>query len=77
MKKSQFLDHQIFAKLKQAESIFSSLKKGRFKKYFYKNGKLAIEDVSDYIHMFYNRTRRHQHLGGVSPAEFEAAAKHG
>ncbi len=56
-----------------AESFFSSLKKERIKKRIYKNRKLAIEDVSDYIDMFYNRTRRHQHLGGVSPDEFEAA----
>lgn len=59
-----------------AESFFSSLKKERIKKRIYKNRKLAIEDVSDYIDMFYNRTRRHQHLGGVSPDEFEAAAEH-
>ena len=59
-----------------AESFFSSLKKERIKKRIYKNRKLAIEDVSDYIDVFYNPTRRHQHLGGVSPDEFEAAAKH-
>ena len=59
-----------------AESFFSSLKKERVKKRIYKNRKLAIEDVSDYIELFYNRTRRHQHLGGVSPVEFEAATKH-
>jgi transposase InsO family protein len=28
-----------------------------------------------YIETFYNQTRRHSHLGGVSPAEFEVAAK--
>ncbi|GAB3281027.1 hypothetical protein GCM10027297_19540 [Parahaliea aestuarii] len=58
-----------------AESFFSSLKKERIKKRIYKSRQLAIEDVSDYIDAFYNRTRRHQHLGGVSPDEFEAAAK--
>jgi putative transposase len=57
-----------------AESFFSSLKKERIKKKIYKNRQLAIEDISDYIDSFYNRTRRHQHLGGVSPDEFEAAA---
>lgn len=55
-----------------AESFFSSLKKERIKKKVYKNRQLAIEDISDYIDSFYNRTRRHQHLGGVSPDEFEA-----
>jgi putative transposase len=58
-----------------AESFFSSLKKERIKKKIYKNRQLAIQDISDYIDSFYNRTRRHQHLGGVSPDEFEAAAK--
>jgi len=57
-----------------AESFFSSLKKERIKKKIYRNRQLAIADISDYIDLFYNRTRRHQHLGGVSPDEFEAAA---
>jgi len=29
---------------------------------------------SDYLEAFHNRTRRHSHLGGVSPDEFEVAA---
>ena len=32
-------------------------------------------DISDYIEGFYNRARRHSHLGGVSPDEFEVAAR--
>jgi hypothetical protein len=43
------------------------LKKERIKKRIYKNRELAQADVSDYIHSFYNPTRRHFHLGGVSP----------
>jgi transposase InsO family protein len=35
---------------------------------------LARADVFDYIEVFYNRTRRHSHLGGVSPEAFEAAS---
>lgn len=58
-----------------AESFFSSLKKERIKKHIYKNRELALIDVSDYIDSFYNRTRRHRHLGGVSPEQFEAAHK--
>ncbi|MGJ0528618.1 IS3 family transposase, partial [Burkholderia gladioli] len=27
-----------------------------------------------YIEVFYNRTRRHSHLGGLSPEAFEQAA---
>ncbi|MET0015251.1 MAG: IS3 family transposase [Sedimenticola sp.] len=58
-----------------AESFFSSLKKERVKKHIYKNRALAADDISDYIESFYNPIRRHQHLGGVSPEEFEAALK--
>jgi putative transposase len=58
-----------------AESFFSSLKKERIKKRIYKNRDLANADISDYIVSFYNRSRRHKHLGGVSPEAFEAVAK--
>jgi putative transposase len=49
------------------------LKKERIKKQIYKNRALALADVADYIDTFYNRTRRHGHLGGVSPEQFETA----
>jgi putative transposase len=58
-----------------AESFFSSLKKERIKKQIYKNRALAIAEVADYIDTFYNQTRRHSHLGGLSPEQFEAAHK--
>jgi putative transposase len=58
-----------------AESFFGSLKKERIKKQIYKNRDLAKADVADYIDRFYNRLRRHSHLGGVSPEQFEAAHK--
>jgi putative transposase len=58
-----------------AESFFGSLKKERIKKRIYKNREIATADVFDYIESFYNRARRHSHLGGVSPEEFESAAK--
>ena len=58
-----------------AESFFGSLKKERIKKQIYKNREVAAADVVDYIAAFYNRSRRHGHLGGVSPEEFEAAHK--
>jgi len=57
-----------------AESFFGSLKKERIKKRVYKTRDLARADVFDYIEVFYNRTRRHSHLGGVSPEAFEAAS---
>ncbi|TJY54793.1 IS3 family transposase [Sinimarinibacterium sp. CAU 1509] len=57
-----------------AESFFSSLKKERIRKRIYKTRELARADIFDYIEVFYNRTRRHSHLGGVSPEAFEQAA---
>lgn len=58
-----------------AESFFSSLKKERIKKHIYKTRELAKRDVADYIDAFYNCTRRHSHLAGLSPEHFEAAHK--
>jgi len=57
-----------------AESFFSSLKKERIKKRIYNTRQQATEDIAEYIDGFYNRTRRHKHLSGVSPEQFEAAA---
>lgn len=54
-----------------AESFFSSLKKERIKKRIYKTRDLAKADIFDYIEMFYNQSRRHTHIGGVSPETFE------
>jgi putative transposase len=56
------------------ESFFSSLKKERIKKRIYKTRDLARADVFDYIEVFYNRQRRHSHLGGVSPEAYEQAS---
>jgi putative transposase len=58
-----------------AESFFISLKEERIKKQIYKKRALAIADVADDTDTFYNRARRHSHLGGVSPEQFEAAHK--
>ena len=58
-----------------AESFFSSLKKERIKKKIYRNREIAHADISEYIESFYNQTRRHSHLGGVSPEDFETAGR--
>ena len=58
-----------------AESFFSSLKKERVKKHIYKTRELALADISEYIESFYNPVRRHSHLGGISPDQFEADHK--
>jgi putative transposase len=57
-----------------AESFFSSLKTERIRKRIYKTRELARADIFDYIEVFYNRTRRHSHLGQVSPEAFERAS---
>jgi putative transposase len=57
-----------------AKSFVASLKKERIKKRSYKNRELANADVSEFIESFYNRARRHRHLGGVSPEAFKARA---
>jgi putative transposase len=57
-----------------AESFFSSLKKERIRRRIYRSREEARADVFDYIEGFYNRTRRHSHLGQVSPNDFERAA---
>ncbi len=47
------------------ESFFSSLKKERIRKWIYKTRDMARADIFDYIEVFYNRARRHSHLGSV------------
>lgn len=58
-----------------AESFFSSLKKERIKKHIYPSRELALADIATYIEDFYNGSRRHSYLGGISPEQFEAAHK--
>lgn len=60
-----------------AESFFGSLKKERVRKQVYRTRDLAKADVFDYIEGFYNRKRRHSHLGGISPEAFERASQTG
>ena len=56
-----------------AESFFGTLKKERVKKQIYRTRELALADGADDSDALYNRARRHSHLGGVSPEQFEAA----
>jgi putative transposase len=57
-----------------AESFFSSLKKERIKTRIYKTREIATAEIDEYIEMFYNRSRRHSYLSGVSPEAFEAVS---
>jgi putative transposase len=65
---------QLLGTTRFAESFFSSLKKEHIRNRIYKTRDLATADVFDYIEVFYNRTRCHGHLGGVSPEAFERAS---
>jgi transposase InsO family protein len=51
------------------------LKKECIKKRVYNTRDMATINVSAYIESFYNSRRRHSHIGGVSPEDFETAAK--
>ena len=57
-----------------AESFFSSLKKERIRKRIYRTREIATAEIDEYIGTFYNRTRRHSHLSGVSPEMFETVS---
>lgn len=57
-----------------AESFFSSLKKERVRNRIYRTREEAKTDLFDYIEVFYNRIRRHSHIGNVSPVEYEQQA---
>ena len=53
------------------ESFFSSLKKEKIRRHIFKTREAARAELFDYIEVFYNRARRHQHLGNMSPAAYE------
>jgi transposase InsO family protein len=54
-----------------AESFFGSLKSEWIQDKVYDSRKEAEKDIFFYIEMFYNRQRRHESLGYVTPVEFE------
>lgn len=54
-----------------AESFFASLKAEWVNREDYADHDVARASLGDYIDRFYNPTRRHSHLGYVSPIEFE------
>lgn len=54
-----------------AESFFSSLKRERTDGIRYATREDLRRVLFEYIEVFYNRRRRHSHLGGMSPAKFE------
>jgi len=58
-----------------AESFFSSLKSEWVDHEDYGASAAAHASIGDYIERFYNPTRRHSHLGYISPVEFELKAR--
>jgi len=55
-----------------AESFFATLKKQRIRNQIYATRDDARGDIFDFIELFYNVKKRHGHIGGVSPRQFEA-----
>lgn len=53
------------------ESFFSSLKKEKIRRHTFQTREKAKAELFDYIEVFYNKARRHQHLGNISPEAFE------
>ena len=56
------------------ESFFSSLKNELVHHCRFADRQSARTAIFDYIELFYNRARRHQALGYISPIQFEARA---
>jgi transposase InsO family protein len=53
------------------ESFFGTLKQELVHHRKYRTRKEAIEEISEYIEIFYNRQRRQARLGYLSPAVYE------
>jgi transposase InsO family protein len=76
-KRSGNSQHEPFGQLlrqRRGGVVFSSLKKERIRRRIYRSREEARVDVFGYIEVFYNRIRRHSHLGKVSPHDFDQAA---
>jgi putative transposase len=54
-----------------AESFFHTLKVELIHGKYYNTRQEAMTDIFEYIEVFYNRQRRHSHLGYLSPVDFE------
>ena len=62
-----------FIKTHRHEKGDCSLKKEQTKKQIYKNREFAIADRGRLLRYLLQSTRRHSHLGGLSPEQFEVA----
>lgn len=55
-----------------AESFFATLKKELVRGCDFDSHSAALQAVFEYIEVYYNRTRKHSYLNGVSPQQFES-----
>ena len=55
------------------ESFFATLKRELVYRHRFATRAQAIQAIFEYIEVFYNRLRRHSHLGYLSPVQFERA----
>lgn len=53
-----------------AESFFATIKKELIHRHNFKTRREAAAAIFEYIEAFYNRVRKHSHLGYTSPVEF-------
>ena len=61
--------------MRSSNRALAARKMERIRKRIFKARDLAKADVYDHIEGVSHRTRRHSHLGGVSPEAFEQAAQ--
>ena len=53
------------------ESFWGTLKNELINQYQYETREAAVQDITEYIEVFYNRQRKQKRLGYLSPAVFE------
>jgi transposase InsO family protein len=53
------------------ESFFGTLKNELVHHHHYRTRREAIDEIREYIEIFYNRQRRQKRLGYISPAEYK------
>ena len=53
------------------ESFWGTLKNELVNRHKYETREAAVQDITEYIEVFYNRQRKQKRLGYLSPAVFE------
>lgn len=56
-----------------AESSFATLKKHKIRQRIFATRDEARKAIFEFVQLFYNPKKRHSHIGGVSPEQFEAS----